>query len=81
MWKTYSFNLTKGDMKEIEAYHPDIILLTGGTDGGNAECILYNARMLSELSYDCPIVLAGNAARQMNVPRSLGIEVFLSVKM
>lgn len=60
VWKTYSFNLTKGDMKEIEAYHPDIILLTGGTDGGNAECILYNARMLSELSYDCPIVLAGN---------------------
>ncbi len=60
VWKTYSFNLTKGDMKEIEAYHPDIILLTGGTDGGNAECILYNARMLSELSYDCPIALAGN---------------------
>ena len=60
VWKTYSFNLTKGDMKEIEAYHPDIILLTGGTDGGNAECILYNAKMLSELSYDCPIVLAGN---------------------
>lgn len=60
VWKTYSFNLTKGDMKEIEAYHPDIILLTGGTDGGNAECILYNAKMLSELSYDCPVVLAGN---------------------
>ena len=52
VWKTYSFNLTKGDMKEIEAYHPDIILLTGGTDGGNTECILYNAKMLSELSYD-----------------------------
>lgn len=60
VWKTYSFNLTKGDMKEIEAYHPDIILLTGGTDGGNTECILYNAKMLSELRYDCPIVLAGN---------------------
>lgn len=60
VWKTYSFQLTKRDMKEIEAYHPDIILLTGGTDGGNTECILYNAKMLSELSYDCPIVFAGN---------------------
>ena len=60
VWKTYSFNLTKGDMGEIEKYHPDIILLTGGTDGGNSECILYNANMLSELSYDCPIVIAGN---------------------
>ena len=34
VWKTYSFNLTKGDMREIETYHPDIILLTGGTDEG-----------------------------------------------
>lgn len=60
VWKTYSFQLTKGDMKEIEAYHPDIILLTGGTDGGNTECILYNAKMLAGLSFDCPIVIAGN---------------------
>ncbi|MGN0400393.1 MAG: methylaspartate mutase accessory protein GlmL [Blautia sp.] len=60
VWKTYSFQLTKGDLKEIETYHPDIILLTGGTDGGNVECILYNAKMLAGLSYDCPIVIAGN---------------------
>ena len=26
VWKTYSFELTKGDLKEIEDYHPDIIL-------------------------------------------------------
>ena len=60
VWKTYSFQLTKGDMREIEDYHPDIILLTGGTDGGNTETILYNAQALSKLSYDCPIVVAGN---------------------
>lgn len=60
VWKTYSFQLTKGDMEEIENYHPDIILLTGGTDGGNTETILYNAGVLSQLSYDCPIVVAGN---------------------
>ena len=60
VWKTYSFQLTKGDFKEIEEYHPDIILLTGGTDGGNTENILYNAQVLSALSYDCPIVIAGN---------------------
>ena len=60
VWKTYSFQLTKGDMRESEEYHPDIILLTGGTDGGNTETILYNAQVLSGLSYDCPIVIAGN---------------------
>lgn len=72
VWKTYSFNLTKGDMKEIEEYHPDIILLTGGTDGGNAECILYNAQMLSILSYDCPIVIAGNRCAAEECQEILG---------
>lgn len=72
VWKTYSFNLTKGDMREIEEYHPDIILLTGGTDGGNAECILYNAQMLSSLSYDCPIVIAGNRCAAEECQEILG---------
>ena len=72
VWKTYSFNLTKGDMREIEEYHPDIILLTGGTDGGNSECILYNAQMLSSLSYDCPIVIAGNRCAAEECQEILG---------
>ena len=72
VWKTYSFNLTKGDMREIEEYHPDIILLTGGTDGGNSECILYNAQMLSTLSYDCPIVIAGNRCAAEECQEILG---------
>ena len=72
VWKTYSFNLTKGDMREIEEYHPDIILLTGGTDGGNSECIFYNAQMLSSLSYDCPIVIAGNRCAAEECQEILG---------
>ena len=66
VWKTYSFQLTKGDLKRSKEYHPDIILLTGGTDGGNTDNILYIAQVLSTLSYDCPIVIAGkrNAADQ-----------------
>lgn len=72
VWKTYSFNLTKGDMREIEEYHPDIILLTGGTDGGNSECILYNAQMLSSLSYDCPIVIGGNRCAAEECQEILG---------
>ena len=72
VWKTYSFNLTKGDMREIEEYHPDIILLTGGTDGGNSECILYNAQMLSSLSYDCPIVIGGKRCAAEECQEILG---------
>lgn len=58
--KTYSYQMTKGDVREINSLKPDIILLTGGTDGGNFESILHNAKRLTELEGDVPIVIAGN---------------------
>ena len=39
---------------------PDIILLIGGTDGGDKKVILHNAAMLSGLPCRSPIVVAGN---------------------
>jgi uncharacterized protein (TIGR01319 family) len=58
--RTFAFQLTKGDMAEMEAMKPDILLLTGGTDGGDYACIVHNARMVAESSLSCPIILAGN---------------------
>ncbi len=62
----YAFQLNEDDVEEILAAKPDIFLLVGGTDGGNTECILHNARVLAEMGGDFPIVVAGNrtAARQ-----------------
>ena len=62
----YSFELTEDDIEEIRAAKPDIFLLVGGTDGGNKECILHNAKMLAALPPEFPIVVAGNrtAARE-----------------
>ena len=62
----YSFQLTEDDLEEIQAVRPDISLLVGGTDGGNQECILHNAKMLASLPSAFPIVIAGNrtAARE-----------------
>jgi uncharacterized protein (TIGR01319 family) len=48
---------------------PDVVLLVGGTDGGNAQVLLHNARALGELPTDWvplgtagpPVVVAGNA--------------------
>jgi len=62
----YAFQLTEDDLEDIKAAKPDIFLLVGGTDGGNTECILHNARMLATMKGDFPIVIAGNrtAARQ-----------------
>ena len=38
------------------------VLLVGGTDGGNKDCVLHNARMLAALRPAFPIVVAGNRA-------------------
>ncbi|NCB03924.1 MAG: MutL protein [Clostridia bacterium] len=64
--KVYSFELTEDDVEDIDRLAPDIFLLVGGTDGGNSECILHNAQMLSRCKADFPVVIAGNrtAARQ-----------------
>ena len=56
----YAFELTDSDIEEIEKANPDIFLLVGGTDGGNKECIIHNAKMLKKLNPKFPIVIAGN---------------------
>ena len=58
--KCYSYQLTGADILELERISPDILLLTGGTDGGDSACILHNARMIAQSALGCPIVLAGN---------------------
>lgn len=42
--KTYSFEISRKEAEEIEQISPDLILLCGGTDGGNRETVIHNAR-------------------------------------
>lgn len=53
--------LTGQGVRDLRAARPDIILLVGGTDGGNAEVLLHNARRLARARIRPPIVVAGNA--------------------
>ncbi len=62
--KTYAYQLTREDIGEIESINPDILLLTGGTDGGNRETITANALALSRAAGSFPIVVAGNRNAQ-----------------
>ena len=64
--KVYSFKMTEEDAEEIAKAKPDIVLLVGGTDGGNEECILHNAEIVSKVPGEFPVVIAGNrsAAKQ-----------------
>lgn len=58
--KTYAYQLTEEDAAEITALAPDIFLLTGGTDGGNQENIIENAKTLAAVPVDFPVIVAGN---------------------
>ena len=57
------------DVAALRAARPDIVLLVGGTDGGNSEVLLHNARRLATSRVGVPIVVAGNreAAAQVVV--------------
>jgi len=41
---------------------PDVVLLVGGTDGGEASVLQANARVLACADWSVPVVLAGNVA-------------------
>ncbi len=65
--RTYSYELSAGEQDEIRAIRPDIVLLCGGTDGGNKEVILGNARLLAAIDRPFSIIAAGNksASREL----------------
>ncbi|MEU6152264.1 glutamate mutase L [Actinosynnema sp. NPDC047251] len=45
-------------VRALRAAAPDLVLLVGGTDGGDRTVLLHNAAKLARVA--CPIVLAGN---------------------
>lgn len=57
---SFAYELTRENADRILRLDPDIILLAGGTDGGNSEVIIANARVLADLPIRCPVVVAGN---------------------
>jgi uncharacterized protein (TIGR01319 family) len=59
---TFAYRLTAADLAAIVALAPDVILLAGGTDGGNAEVVLHNAAALAASAVACPVLFAGNRA-------------------
>jgi hypothetical protein len=54
--------LDQAGLAALAAAAPDVILLVGGTDGGEASVLLHNAGVLAGVPSPVPVVLAGNAA-------------------
>ena len=49
------------DLAALRASRPDVVLLVGGTDGGNAEVLLANVDAIARARWSGPVVVAGNA--------------------
>jgi uncharacterized protein (TIGR01319 family) len=80
----YSYELTKGEIKELENIAPDIILLAGGTDGGNKSVVLHNAKLLAKSRLKTVITVACNKVVHEEVSkilRSSGKEVRIAANV
>ena len=76
----FSHHMTKREVKKLLETDIDIILLAGGTDGGNKECILHNAQKLCDANINVPIIIAGNkdAADEIDdIFEDTGIEYYI----
>jgi uncharacterized protein (TIGR01319 family) len=73
---TLSYRITEDDLEALRGWRPDIVLLTGGTDGGDRETLVLNARALAGW-VECPaVIVAGNrevACEANRVLRDAGV--------
>lgn len=53
--------LDRAGLAQLRAARPDVVLLVGGTDGGDTDTISHNAARLAAARWRVPTVLAGNA--------------------
>ncbi|MCW5656931.1 MAG: glutamate mutase L [Burkholderiaceae bacterium] len=58
--RVFAYELSGGDVDEIVRLAPDLILLCGGTDGGERKTIVRNAGVLAAARVGAPVVVAGN---------------------
>ncbi|GAA2164161.1 glutamate mutase L [Pedococcus bigeumensis] len=59
--------LSGAEVKALRDSRPDLVLLVGGTDGGNAEVLLHNAARLAKARIGAPVVVAGNVDARAEV--------------
>lgn len=58
--QTFAYEISKREEQEIYDLNPDLVLLCGGTDGGNKEVITANARRLCSIERPFTTIVAGN---------------------
>ncbi len=69
--RVFSYRLTAGDLAELEHDAPDILLLCGGTDGGNETIVRANVEVIASSQYRGVVLFAGNRTIAEEVRRTL----------
>ncbi len=59
--------LDRAKLEALRAAVPDVLLLVGGTDGGNSEGLVADADFLSRVPWEGPVVVAGDVEAQAAV--------------
>ncbi len=59
--------MSEYDIEELIAARPNLILLAGGTDYGEKETALYNARLIAKSGVKAPVIYAGNVQNRRAV--------------
>ena len=78
---SFAHKLSDGELQAIEAGGCDIFILAGGTDGGDEETVLHNARCLASSNLSVPVIVAGNKVasdRSCDILREKGKMVLLT---
>lgn len=63
--------LDRAGLDALRAARPDVILLVGGTDGGDADVLRHNATRLALARVRVPVVVAGNVDARAEVMATL----------
>jgi len=69
--KVSSGRLDRGGLTALREVSADVVLLVGGTDGGESSVLLHNATALASAGLGIPIVVAGNVAVRQEVCATL----------
>ena len=69
-----AYKLTSKDIAVLEEGRPDVVLLAGGTDGGNESFLRHNAKQLLKSEYlrdNAAVIFAGNEVLAEEIPAQL----------
>ena len=65
IWQVTGGKMSRYDLMDLKALHPNLILIAGGTDYGERETALYNSEQIASLGMkDVPVLYAGNVQNQ-----------------